>query len=445
MKNTFIKILDIFLFLICVVICFCAVVVMLPWLLPKRRVALKFNSSSNRLLLLSEAASYETLKEKGNLFSLTTHLCSGYFEKMYVVHFPTLRSQTVHLTELVDLIEIRSIAKFLKQYKFTLTYTLINSIWYFFNIFLMRRFALENVNIIRGAGVHYTALGALFLQHLTGIPTCISVHSDDEKRYVLMKKYGGFWNLFNLRWLTVQVHRFVFSYASRVLLVRESLKDWAIRRGASIERIRLFPHGIKTEEFFQAYEGDIRAEFNLNAKRLVVFAGRLSQENYVYDIIEIVEMVSKQISDIIFLMIGDGPERQSLESLSNERDLKEYIRFLGFQPQKKVFEFQKHADVNLCLMAGYRLIEAALSKKPIISYDVEWHYELIKNAETGFLIAEHDVKSVANAIITLIHNPKFANELGENAYRLALERHEIGRTDQKKVELYEELKRIARK
>jgi len=46
-------------------------------------------------------------------------------------------------------------------------------------------------------------------------------------------------------------------------------------------------------------------------------------------------------------------------------------------------------------MGGFSLIEAYAAGRPVVSYDVEWHSELVKNNETGFLIPESMVFNIS--------------------------------------------------
>jgi glycosyltransferase involved in cell wall biosynthesis len=443
MKKSVITLADIVVFVMAVFMVAAFAIALSPYLFRRKRAGAS-GHKDNELLFLAESASYETLKSKGVLYLLDTHLCGGYFQKISFVHFPAAESRTIRLNDSIDIIEIRAVAEILKLHRLIFSYTLINAAWYFLNIFYLRAFTMRNISIIRGAGAHHTALAALFLYRLTGVPTCISIHSDDQGRYEKMKKYGSFWAVFNMRSFTVLVHRFVFTHAPIIFIVRESLGGWARRMGALLEQIRLFPHGIDIENFLKPYDGNIRREFGLTpAGRLVVFAGRLSQENYVYDMVKIAKRVAKGMEDAVFVVIGDGPERKALEHCVKEKGLDKHFRFLGFLPQNKVYEFRKIACANLCLMAGYSLIEAALSKRPVISYDVEWHYELIKNNETGFLVREHDIETAADATIALLSDSSLAARLGENAFRLALERHDARKNDKEKIRLYEELKKLS--
>lgn len=438
-KQSISRIADLCLCAICIIIGCCAASVVLFSILFGKKKRKVNNGHERRLLLFSEASDYDSIKAVGAVSLLPNWLIGGYFKKVYIVFFPTRKKRIVREAALFEIIELGSKARFLKQGGMMFSYTIINTIYYFWQVVKMRGFAKDKISVVHGAGVHHTALAALLLRRLTGLPTCVSVHSDDEFRYKFMKGYGGHWKIMASRWCTVQIHKFIFSSAPRIFIIRESLRDWAMRMGAFPNRINLFPHAVNTDDFNYRHEVDSLSDYGLQGKHTVVFGGRLSKENYVYDIIKIANIVTKINKDALFLIIGNGIERNRMENVVAEAKLENFVLFLGYQPREKVFEFRRQADVNLCLMAGFSLIEAALSGRPIVSYDVEWHYELVRNEKTGFLIREHDVGAAADAIIRLIDDPELAKRLGENARVLAIERHDSKIVQKQRACLYEEL------
>jgi len=144
--------------------------------------------------------------------------------------------------------------------------------------------------------------------------------------------------------------------------------------------------------------------------------------------------------DVIFVLVGGGDEAENLRAKAESYGMTgDNFRFAGFLSHETALEFRRQADVNLVLMGGYSLIEACASGKPVIAYDVEWHYELIKDGETGFLVKENDVNTVAQKIDLLLSDDKLSKKLGEAARRLAFSRHSGEIASCRKVEVYKEI------
>ncbi len=139
-------------------------------------------------------------------------------------------------------------------------------------------------------------------------------------------------------------------------------------------------------------------------------------------------------------MAGGGAEKDRLKKLvANDKDLNRVIRLVGFQSREVCLDLRRASAVSLCLMAGFSLIEACAAGHPVVAYDVEWHSELVKNDETGFLVREHDIDGLVKSVSYLLDNPEKALQMGENAQAFAFDRHDINKTSAIKRQYYQEL------
>jgi glycosyltransferase involved in cell wall biosynthesis len=215
-----------------------------------------------------------------------------------------------------------------------------------------------------------------------------------------------------------------------------------VRKGADSTKIRVIPHGIGMEELLCADLEDIQEISAIYlGKKVLSFVGRLGNDNYVDDIIELAKRLSKIRDDFIVVFVGDGPEGVRLKTLVKEYNLTSVVMFAGFRPREVVISIQRHSSIALCLKGGFSLIEACASGCPVISYNVEWHYELVKNGETGFLIEEGDLDSLTKAAIFILDHPNEAKEMGDKARKLAISEHNISHTSEVKKNCYRELLR----
>lgn len=393
-------------------------------------------SAPQRALFLVPAT-IEALVEKGVTEMILERDEGGFFKHVHTTHFPTPRSQQWRLSSRHTVVEIGP--EPLDRLRIPRT---IFKALYFLKILwvLARLVRSENVTLIRATEPCLRGLVALLLGRLARIPWCVSIHADYDVCYGLAGPLEAPM-LFGSRSIARRVERFVLSRAPLILPIRESLKEYVRRLGVSTDRVRIIPHGIDFAPFLGGPDPTFAARYCFEGKTLIVFVGRLAKDNYVLDIPRIARLVLERRADVVFALLGDGRERPVLEQMVRELGLDGHVIFLGFQSRKTVVDFRINAAVNLCLMGGYSLIEAAASGRPVVAYDVEWHSELVRNGESGFLVREGDVGAVANAIVALLESPAFASRLGEAARRRALVVHSLEATRAAKVACYEELLR----
>lgn len=106
--------------------------------------------------------------------------------------------------------------------------------------------------------------------------------------------------------------------------------------------------------------------------------------------------------------------------------LKQQIRLLGLDSH---VTFTGHIERIVDYLSGFTivlhtarnepfgrvLIEAAALGKPVVSYASGGPSEIIKNGETGFLVADGDIKTMTDLTVTLLDNPNLQASMGQLA------------------------------
>lgn len=135
--------------------------------------------------------------------------------------------------------------------------------------------------------------------------------------------------------------------------------------------------------------------------------------------------VAAQTPTAQLVIIGDGALRKKLRKLARETGFADRISFLGARPHAEVLEWigrsamvvlpsvrtQSGREEGLGLVA----LEAASSAVPAIGTRVGGIPEAIAEGETGFLVPERDVESLAIAMGTLLANPPLRQRMGAAA------------------------------
>jgi glycosyltransferase involved in cell wall biosynthesis len=96
------------------------------------------------------------------------------------------------------------------------------------------------------------------------------------------------------------------------------------------------------------------------------------------------------------LVVGEGPERSRLERRAGSN-----IRFLGFQPEKKVQELLGRARAYLCAGKedfGIAAVEAQAAGCPVIAYCKGGALETVIEEQTGLFFDEPVVESLVDAV-----------------------------------------------
>ena len=120
--------------------------------------------------------------------------------------------------------------------------------------------------------------------------------------------------------------------------------------------------------------------------------------------------------DARYLIAGDGPERESLEKLVQEKDLEGRVIFLGFVPANEIF---KALDTFILPSSfeglGYVLLEASVAEIPIVASHTGGIPEVLNDNVSALLVPVGDVKALTMALRRIISNTPLRLDLARAA------------------------------
>lgn len=170
---------------------------------------------------------------------------------------------------------------------------------------------------------------------------------------------------------------------------------------------KLLRAGARTEIITAPLGIDLDVIANVPAHTLesdVVFAGRLIENKHVDVLIEAMAIVAKEVPEVRCVIVGDGPERATLEDMVKRYGLERTITFKGFlEDQRELYGLMKSSKLLVLpsTREGFGIIalEANACGLPVITTNHEDNAarDLIIEGENGFL-TEADGVSLATQI-----------------------------------------------
>lgn len=157
----------------------------------------------------------------------------------------------------------------------------------------------------------------------------------------------------------------------------------------------------------------------LEEKRLVS-VGRLSEEKGYLDLLKIYSILEKKHPDWTLDIIGDGPERENLESYIKEHNLKDKVTLHGFQNKEYIDKILNKSSIYLMTSYtesfGIVLIEAMSHGLPCIAFSsAEGARELIDSVNNGYLIKNRSVRAYIKKVEDLMADIETRKTIGKNA------------------------------
>ncbi len=153
--------------------------------------------------------------------------------------------------------------------------------------------------------------------------------------------------------------------------------------------------------------------------------------------LRIAAAIHKQLTDVEFVLAGDGPLRGELERQAEALGLGKHTIFLG--DRRDIPSVLAAIDVAVLTSDSESLsnviLEAMAARLPVVAYDVGGNAELI-NDERGTLVSAGNEDEFAAAILRLLANGGLRERLGANAREFVEENFHLDRVCRRYEELY---------
>lgn len=184
---------------------------------------------------------------------------------------------------------------------------------------------------------------------------------------------------------------------------------------------KVIPNGIDTSHYRP--DGPLRHEYN-DGKLNILFVGRLEERKGIDDLIYACSHVKKDFPNFRLIIVGPGLKLRYKYELLAKRLLPDQVVFTGFVPFNLLAEYYRTADI-FCAPAtggesfGIVLLEAMSSGTPVVATDIAGYSSVLTHRLDGILARTTDRQSLADALLTLIHDKALRLKLTENGLATA--------------------------
>jgi len=258
---------------------------------------------------------------------------------------------------------------------------------------------------------HFAAssvLGAVILRKLFGVPYIILSHGNDLQILSSSK-------------LDYLEGKIIINNSSVILGNSRFTSNW-IKRISPKSNIDTLNPGVDLEQFKPIMDIDkTKQQYNLHKYKILLTIARLVPRKNIDKVIRALPKVLEKVSDVLYVIVGDGCERGSLENLVAAKKLEKHVRFVGYVEHDLVPSLFYASDIyispSLIETFGISLIEAAASFKPVIASKIGGIEDAVIDGETGVLVDPNNIDQIANAAIQLLTDEGFRRKLGENGRR----------------------------
>jgi len=188
----------------------------------------------------------------------------------------------------------------------------------------------------------------------------------------------------------------------------------------------VIPTGIEPASFVLGDRAAFRAKHGIPQGRpVILFVGRVAHEKNIGFLLKVVDRIRHEISDVLFVIAGEGPALKSLEHEVRDLRINENVMFVDY--------LDRHTDLNDCYRAadvfvfssrtetqGLVLLEAMAQGVPVVAIAELGTRDVLRDG-VGVLIAREELTDFSGKVVAMLGDEKGRKALGDSGREYASE------------------------
>jgi colanic acid biosynthesis glycosyl transferase WcaI len=228
---------------------------------------------------------------------------------------------------------------------------------------------------------------------------------------------------------------FLYRRADHIVVVTPAFKDHLIHHWkVPAARISIVENGVETDLFRPeadavSVRNDLaRLGIETDGRFLVAYIGTMGMAHGLETLIAAAEELQTTLPGCLFLLIGEGAEKQRTMDLAAARGLTN-VKFLGEQPRQRIPALISAADASLVMLKKTdlfktviptKLLEYMACERPVILAVDGQARQLVEEARAGVFVEPEDSHALAQTIRGLALRPHERRQMGANGRQYIL-------------------------
>lgn len=251
--------------------------------------------------------------------------------------------------------------------------------------------------------------------HMANVPMVVHYHGFGASREDVLSHYG------------LSYPR-MFNEAFAVIAVSDPMLTKLLALGCPEPKLKLIPYGIDTDLF---------KPDDAKSAPTILSCGRFVSKKAPHLTIKVFHQVLQKLPELKLIMIGDGPLMKDCKSLIQQLGIGESIELKGVLPPEEVVNHLQQATVfiqhSVTANDGdseglpLSILEALACGLPVVATRHAGIPSVVIDGETGHLVDEGDVDTMANHIYGLMKNNRMRAEMSRRGRKLIESNYSVDR------------------
>ena len=227
---------------------------------------------------------------------------------------------------------------------------------------------------------------------------------------------------------------FLYNRSDHIVVVTPAFKEHLIQHWhVPAEKISVVENGVETTLFSPgtpAANATLRRELGAENRFLVCYVGTMGMAHGLETLLEAATQLQHRNPDVLFLLIGEGAEKDHIKALAQSRGLAN-VRFLDQQPRETIPAFISASDACLVLLKKTdvfktviptKMLESMSCARPLILGVEGEARKIVEEAAAGIVIEPENSAALAQAVRRLAADHSLGQALGKKGREYILRR-----------------------
>ena len=221
--------------------------------------------------------------------------------------------------------------------------------------------------------------------------------------------------------LLYKIAHHIYKKSSLIVVVTNSFKDHLCNMDIDRDKIIVVKNGFNFDRTLSPNISvqEVEEKYNIRSDQFIVsYIGTIGMSHGV----DIIIRSAEKVKDVMFLVVGEGAEKENLISISKDKSLKN-IRFIDNIGWQEIVNINQLVSAHLIHLKDLdifktvipsKIFESMALKKPILAGLNGESLEIIKESKSGIRVVPEDEDSLIDKIRYMQRNPQSLITLSEN-------------------------------
>lgn len=241
------------------------------------------------------------------------------------------------------------------------------------------------------------------------------------KKFIVIS-HGTGWELPKKSKIRNFLIRLALSVPDKIVCVSKKTKE-LLGYNANANKLIVIHNGMDPEYLSPSKsKGQFKKQLKIGNSQVILSVSNLIGKKGLDTIIRAISSLAKKCPNIIYLIVGEGVDREKLENIVKELSIEKFVRLEGKKVGSELANYYNICDMFVLMSRdveegiesfGIVYIEAAYFGKPVIAGASGGTKDAIIDGKTGFLMNTNDEKALEEKMLLLLKNKKLREKLGK--------------------------------